>query len=68
MNLWTRLICGAGLAVALCSAAVAHNQNGCIPSGNTPKKCQTVTVPEPSTLALFGIGVLGIVVARRRKK
>lgn len=68
MNLLIKSICGTGLAVMLCSTAFAQNQNGCGPSGNTPRKCQPVSVPEPSTLALFGIGVLGVVVASRRKK
>ena len=35
---------------------------GGVPSG------KVVAVPEPSTLALIGLGAAGLVVARRRKK
>jgi hypothetical protein len=67
-----------GLAILLGIALLAPlvkadpgNQNGCVPSGNQPKKCDPAPVPEPGIVILVGSGLLalgGYVLARRRQK
>ena len=42
-------------------ASLSTGSNGIV------RQPQTVTVPEPGTLGLLGIGILGLVIARRRK-
>jgi hypothetical protein len=36
------------------------NQNGCGPSGDQPKKCGPVGVPEPGVAILVGSGLLAL--------
>jgi hypothetical protein len=47
------------------------NQNGCVPSGDQPKKCDPAPVPEPGIAILVGSGLLalgGYAFARRKQK
>ena len=39
---------------------------GCV--GNPPGRNEVAAVPEPGTLALIGLGMAGLVVARKRKR
>jgi hypothetical protein len=43
-----------------------NDKNGI--NANSDKSKKIVSVPEPSTLALVGLGLAGLVVARMRKK
>jgi hypothetical protein len=47
------------------------NQNGCVPSDDQPKKCDSAPVPEPGIAILVGAGLLalgGYAFARRKHK
>ena len=47
------------------------NQNGCVASGDQPKKCDSAPVPEPAIAILVGAGLLalgGYAFARRKHK
>jgi hypothetical protein len=47
------------------------NQNGCVPSGDQPKKCDPAPVPEPGIAILVGSGLLalgGFALARRKQE
>jgi hypothetical protein len=47
------------------------NQNGCVPSGDQPKKCDSSPVPEPGITILVGSGLLALgcyAFVRRRQK
>jgi hypothetical protein len=67
-----------GFAILLGSALLAPlakadpgNQNGCVPSGDQPKKCDPAPVPEPGIAILVGSGLLalgGYALARRKQK
>jgi hypothetical protein len=67
-----------GLAILLGIALLAplanadpDNQNGCVPSGDQPKKCDPAPVPEPGIVILVGSGLLalaGYALARRKQK
>ena len=41
---------------------------GGVPSNRGGRSNESAQIPEPGTLALIGLGVAGLVVARRRKK
>jgi hypothetical protein len=47
------------------------NQNGCVPSGDKPKKCDPAPVPEPQIAILVGSGLLALAAyafAHRKRK
>jgi hypothetical protein len=73
----TRLKFALALALAVSfigltkTPAYAQNLNGCGPSGDTPKKCAAVAVPEPEGLTLLAVGLAavgGLALVLRRKQ
>ena len=36
------------------------NQNGCVPSGDQPKKCDSAPMPEPGITPLVASGLLAV--------
>jgi hypothetical protein len=64
------ILLGIALLAPLAKAGPG-NQNGCGPSGDKPKKCDSVTVPEPGIAILVSSGLLALggyaFVARKQK-
>ena len=64
------IILGIALLAPLAKAD-PDNQNGCVPSGGKPKKCDPAPMPEPGIAPLVAAGLLavgGYAFARRKQR
>jgi hypothetical protein len=64
------ILLGIALLVPMAKADPG-NQNGCVASGDKPKKCDPTQVPEPGIAMLVGSGLLalgGYAYARRKQR